>query len=145
MKNFVARGDVLEFTAGATIVSGQGVLAGTVFGVSTGNVANGAQGTLNLTGVFDLPKVGSQAWTVGQRVYWDAGNARCTTAATGHTLIGTAYAAVGSGAGETTGRVRLNGTVQSRAAHVADASAGSAAEINALRDALIAGGLMASA
>jgi hypothetical protein len=32
---------------------------------------------------------------------------RCTTASSGNTLIGVAVLAVGSGAGETTGRVRL--------------------------------------
>jgi predicted RecA/RadA family phage recombinase len=109
MKNFVARGDTLEITAGADIASGAGVLVGSLFGVSTGAIANGAQGTINLTGVYDLPKVGSQAWTVGVAVFWDAGNSQCTTTASTHKRIGAAVAAVGSGAGETTGRVRLNG------------------------------------
>ncbi|PQO22050.1 hypothetical protein C2I36_14990, partial [Rhodobacteraceae bacterium WD3A24] len=57
----------------------------------------------------DLPKVGSQAWTVGAKIYWD-GSACTTDDATGsNPLIGVAAAAVGSGADETTGRVRLNG------------------------------------
>lgn len=109
MKNFIARGDAITITAGADIASGAGVLAGSIFGVAAGDIANGAEGTINLTGVYDLPKVGSQAWTVGAKVYWDAANALCTTVATGNTLIGVAVLAVGSGAGETTGRVRLNG------------------------------------
>ena len=110
MKNFVSVGDTLTITAGADIASGAGVLVGSIFGVAAGAIANGADGTINLTGVYDLPKVGSQAWTVGAKVYWDAANARCTTVASGNTLIGVAVLAVGSGAGETTGRVRLNGT-----------------------------------
>lgn len=109
MKNYVQPGDVITFTAGADIASGAGVLIGTLFGVATGDVANGAEGEAAVTGVFDLVKVGSQAWTVGAKVYWDNANSRCTTGASGNTLIGVAAAAVGSGAGETVGRVRLNG------------------------------------
>lgn len=109
MKNFVQPGDAIEITAAADYASGAGVLIGSLFGVAAGAIANGAQGIINTKGVFDLPKVGSQAWTVGVRVYWDAGNNRCTTTASTHKLIGVAVAAVGSGAGETTGRVRLSG------------------------------------
>lgn len=109
MRNFIASGDTLTITAGADIASGEGVLEGAIFGVAAGAIANGEQGTIKLTGVFELPKAGSQAWSVGARVYWDAGNDRCTTSATGNTLIGVAYEAVGSGASETLGKVRLNG------------------------------------
>jgi predicted RecA/RadA family phage recombinase len=107
MKNYVQEGDAIEITAGADIASGAGVLIGSLFGVAAGAFANGAQGIINTKGVFDLPKVGSQAWTVGVRVYW-TGTA-CTTTASSNKLIGVAVAAVGSGAGETTGRVRLSG------------------------------------
>jgi predicted RecA/RadA family phage recombinase len=110
MKNFIARGDVLEITAGADIDAGEGVLVGSLFGVAATDIANGARGNINLGGVYDLPKVGSQAWTVGALVYWDNANDRCTTTAGSLKLIGVAAAAVGSGAGETTGRVRLNGS-----------------------------------
>ncbi len=63
-----------------------------------------------IVGVFDINKVGSQAWTVGTKVYWDDTNKRCTTVATDNTLIGVAVEAVASGAGDTIGRVRLNAT-----------------------------------
>lgn len=109
MRNYVAAGERLEITAGADIASGAGVLVGSLFGVAEGPIANGQNGVVVLTGVFDLPKAPSQAWTVGARVYWDAANARCTTTASGNTLIGAAAAAVGGGAGDTVGRVRLNG------------------------------------
>ncbi|MFC7703670.1 capsid cement protein [Plastorhodobacter daqingensis] len=58
--------------------------------------------------MFDLTKIGSQAWAVGATVYWDDTNKRCTTVATDNTLIGVATEAVASGAGDTIGRVRLN-------------------------------------
>lgn len=109
MRNFIAVGDSLTITAGADIESGAGVLVGSLFGVAAGDIANGAEGVINLTGIYDLPKVGTQAWTVGALVYWDAVNSRCTTTAGTDKLIGVAVAAVGGGAGETVGRVRLNG------------------------------------
>lgn len=111
MKNFKARGDVLTFTAAAAISAGDGVLQGSIFGVAPADIANGEVGLLNLGGVYELPKAASQAWTVGAKVYWDDTNDVCTTTASGNTLIGCAFAAVGSGAGETLGQVRLNGAV----------------------------------
>jgi predicted RecA/RadA family phage recombinase len=72
--------------------------------------ASGATDEAAVTGVFDLTKIGSQAWTVGAKVYWDDTNKRCTTVATDNTLIGVAVEAVAGGAGDTIGRVRLNGT-----------------------------------
>lgn len=109
MKNYIAAGDTLTITAGADIASGDVVVAGAAIGVATGDIANGAVGTIKLTGVFDVTKAASQAWTVGAAVYWDAGNAEATTVAEDNALLGIAVLAVGSGAEETTGRVRLNG------------------------------------
>ena len=44
----------------------------------------------------------------GDKVYWDNTAKEVTKTATANTLIGAAIDAVGGGAGETTGRVRLN-------------------------------------
>ena len=109
MKNFIAVGNTLTITASADVASGDGVLVGSLFGVAAWGAASGEQVEINLGGVYDLPKAPSQAWTVGARVYWDAANARCTTAAASNTLIGAATIAVSAGAGEIIGRVRLNG------------------------------------
>ncbi len=109
MKTFVAAGNVQPFTAAADVAAGEIVIIGTLPGVAQAAVANGAAGLANIGGVYTLTKVGSQAWTVGAKVYWDATNKRCTTTATDNTLIGVAYEAVGSGAGLTTGKVRLDG------------------------------------
>lgn len=108
MKNFKSQGNTLTFTAGAAYSSGDGVLVGTIFGVAAGDIANGAEGVINLDGVYELTKAASQAWTVGAPIYWDATGAKTTNVADGNTLIGSAVLAVGSGAGETLGQVRLN-------------------------------------
>lgn len=113
MKNFVANGSSLTFTNETenAIASGAGVLLGAaLFGIASGPVAAGAGGVLNLTGIYDLPKQPSQAWAVGAAVYWSSAEGIATTAKTGNILIGVAVAAVGGGAGDVIGRVRLNGT-----------------------------------
>lgn len=108
--NYVQEGEVLTLTAPYTRTSGQGALVGAIFGVALVDVASGAQASFATEGVFDLTKVGSQSWaTVGLAIYWDDSNKYCTTTSGGNTLIGVNVATVGSGAGETTGRVRLNG------------------------------------
>lgn len=107
MKNFVQPGDVISVTAPANVSAGAGVLVGSIFGVAVNAALSGAPVEIATRGVFDLTKAGSQAWTVGQRVYWDDTAKNCTTTAGTNKLIGVAAAAVGSGAGETIGRVFL--------------------------------------
>ena len=110
MKNYVQPGNTLTLTAPYGVTSGEGLLVGSIFGVAAGDAASGATVEAALTGVFDLTKIGSQAWTVGAKVYWDDTNKRCTTVATDNTPIGVAVEAVAGGAGDTVGRVRLSGS-----------------------------------
>jgi predicted RecA/RadA family phage recombinase len=110
MKNYVQPGATLTLISPYAVTSGNGLLVGSIFGVAAGDAASGATIEAALTGVFDLTKIGSQAWTAGAKVYWDDTNKRCTTVATDNTLIGVAVEAVAGGAGDTTGRVRLNGS-----------------------------------
>ena len=72
------------------------------------DAAPGAEVEAQLTGVVEIAKAGTQAWSVGAKVYWDDTNKQATNVATGNTLIGVAVLPVGGTAGETTGRVRLN-------------------------------------
>lgn len=109
MKNYVQPGDVISVAAPYDVASGAGALVGTLFGVAQAAAANGAAVELVTRGVFDLAKAGSQAWTVGAAIYWDNTNKVCTTTSSGNTLIGKAVAAVANGAGDTIGRVRLDG------------------------------------
>lgn len=107
MKNFVQPGDVIGVTAPANVAAGAGVLVGSLFGVAVNTALSGAAVEVATRGVFDLAKAGSQAWSVGDRIYWDNTAKNCTTTAGTNKLIGVAVAAVGSGAGETVGRVSL--------------------------------------
>jgi predicted RecA/RadA family phage recombinase len=108
MRNFVQDGDTVVVQAPYAVTAGQGLRRGLIFGVAIGDAAINTDVPINLVGVYDLTKIGSQAWTVGALIYWDDTNRRTTTVATGNILIGVAVAAVGAGADETIGRVRLN-------------------------------------
>jgi predicted RecA/RadA family phage recombinase len=116
MKNYVQEGDIVVVPAPYDRTAGQGAQVGQVFGVCVGDALSGADVALKVSGVFDLTKIGSQAWTVGQLIYWDNTNKRCTNVATGNLLIGAAVKAVDNGAGSTTGRVRLNGAARANEA-----------------------------
>lgn len=113
MKTFVQEGDRLTLTApSGGVVTGLPYQIGQLVVIAAQTADAGASFIGVTEGVFSVPKVGSQAWTVGAVVYFDTENARFTTTATGSLMAGCAVAAVGSGAGETTGIVRLNGVAR---------------------------------
>lgn len=107
MQNFKQPGCVLSLTAPYAVDSGDGAKVGAIFGVATGDVESGAAGEFATEGVFELTKVGSQAWSEGDRVYWNDSSKACSTVATVGMFIGVATAAVASGANDTTGTVKL--------------------------------------
>lgn len=109
MDNFVQPGDYVELTAPVGgVVTGVPKTIGALVVVPCVTAAAGEKFNAAITGVFDVTKIGSQAWAEGALVYWDEANDRATTSSVGNTLMGHAVKTVGSGAGETTGRVRLN-------------------------------------
>jgi len=110
MKTYVQPGNTITLTAPYDVTSGDGLLVGAIFGIASGDALTGAEVEVVTTGVFDLTKAASQAWAVGDKVYWDNTNRVATKTATANTLIGVAVLAVGGTASETTGRVRLNGS-----------------------------------
>ena len=108
MKTYVQPGNTITLTAPYAVASGDGLLVGSIFGVASGTAALGETVEAALTGVYDLKKVASQAWSVGDKVYWDNTAKEATKTTTSNTLIGVAIEAVAGGAGDTIGRVRLN-------------------------------------
>ncbi len=75
-RNFIQPGDTITLTAPYAVTSGDGLLVGSIFGVATGDAALNDPVEAALTGVFDIIKVGSQAWSAGDKVYWDDINCR---------------------------------------------------------------------
>lgn len=109
MRNYIQPGHAITLVAPYDVVSGAGLLVGAIFGVASHDALTGAEIETQLTGVIDLAKTASQAWIAGAKVYWDNTAKLVTNVASGNTLVGVAVLAVGSGADEVVGRVRLNG------------------------------------
>jgi predicted RecA/RadA family phage recombinase len=66
--------------------------------------------SLIVIGQGEVTKVESQAWTVGQKVYWDVSESEFTSTATGNLFAGIASDVAVSGASDITGRVLFNST-----------------------------------
>lgn len=104
--NYIQPGNVIDYTAGANIVSGQAVLIGKRLGVALAAIANGATGSVQVTGVFSIAKLSTDVVAAGDLLYWDAGNSRLTTTTTSNTLAG--YAVEAAGNGVATVKIKIN-------------------------------------
>lgn len=107
MKNFIQDGKTITLAAPYALVSGDGLLVGSIFGVASNDAANGADVEAATEGVFSLKKTSAQAWTAGALIYWDNSAKECTTTVSTNKLVGTAAAAASNPS--STGLVRLNG------------------------------------
>lgn len=106
MKNFVQPGHVMTFLApSGGVMSGDLVVVGAAFGISSYNVAEGAEGELAMGGVFTLPKA-TGAVTQFAAAYWDATAKKVTATATSNLKIGVFAMAYASG--DAFAAVRLN-------------------------------------
>lgn len=106
MKNHISEGKTLTITAGATIASGDLVLAGVQPGIAVNNAASGDPLVLHTEGVFTLAKA-SGAINPGAKVYWVAADKNVTTTASGNTLIGLCWASAAVASDATTVPVKL--------------------------------------
>jgi predicted RecA/RadA family phage recombinase len=107
MKNFVQPGDTVALIAPYDVLSGNGLLVGSIFGVASFDALTGASVEAQLTGVFDLAKVSAQTWAPGAKIYWDNSAKLATTVSAGNTLIGSAIETASNPS--SAGRVRLIG------------------------------------
>ena len=103
---FVQPGEVIDYTAGANIASGQVVLMGARIGVALKAIANGETGPVQVTGVFNTAKLSTANMAQGALLYWDNTNSRLTTTASGNTLAG--FAAAAAGATTTSVNIKIN-------------------------------------
>lgn len=86
MQNYVQRGIYLDFVAPENVVSGQGVAIGDMFCVSTKDLEQGELGSFVTTGVVKLPKLLTDTFEPGAKVYWDG--VQITTDDTSNTFAG---------------------------------------------------------
>ena len=96
MKNYIQRGEVLDFTipSATTITAGQIVTVGAIAGVAVTGGDTGDVIAVQLQGVFKLPKA-SEAINVGAKVYVNAAGEITTAADDGDTPTPAAHVAVG--------------------------------------------------
>lgn len=93
MKNYVQDGDTITVVAPSAVTSGDFVQVGRVRGIAVTSVASGASVELKTTGVFTIPKLGSEAFaTVGLPVYCvlasDGVKTVTTASTTANVLVG---------------------------------------------------------
>jgi predicted RecA/RadA family phage recombinase len=131
--NFIQPGECLDLAAPYNRVSGEGALVGTIFGVATRDVASVDTIPFCVCGVWRLAKTAAQAWTVGQRIFWDDSNKRCDSDPTAGQLIG--YATAAAADPSSTGDVslcccppELSEGKQAAVADLVDNSGGAAAD-----------------
>jgi predicted RecA/RadA family phage recombinase len=69
MKTYVQPGNTITLTAPYAVAAGDGLQVGSIFVVASGTAALGETVEAALVGVYELKKLGSQAWAVGDRIY----------------------------------------------------------------------------
>ena len=104
MKNYLQDGDTITVTAPATVASGDFVQVGRIRGIAVTAAASGAQVELKTTGVFSIPKSGTEEFaSVGLPVYCvlSGNGVKTVTTASGtsNVLVGINLATSGAVAG----------------------------------------------
>lgn len=106
MKNYIQPGTNLTMPTPETVIAGQAILIGSIFGVAASDAVIGNNLDLVTEGVFTLPKA-NVSITLGAKLCWDDATKKVTTVSAGNAYIGTAVEAVATVA--LTAPVRLNG------------------------------------
>lgn len=109
--NFIKPGHVLTLTAPAGgVVAGTCYLIGAILAFAKTTAAAGEEFEGARDGIYEnAPAATGQAWTEGQKIYWDDTAKRFTSTATSNTLVGAAAGAKASAAA--VGIVLLTGQV----------------------------------
>lgn len=111
--NYIQPGEVIDYVAGANTTAGQVVRIGNVLGVALTDIASGATGSVQITGVFSVPKVSGAVIAQGESLTWDASagafDDNLATPAAGDITGAAALAFESAGNGVTTLRVKFTG------------------------------------
>ena len=109
--NYIQAGEVIDYTAGADISSGDVVVVGNLVGVAITDIADGEVGAVGISGVWELPKVSAAVIGAGETVNYDVSagefDDNAATPATGD-LTGGCVAVEAAGNGDTTVKVKIN-------------------------------------
>jgi predicted RecA/RadA family phage recombinase len=106
MKAYVQPGKSLTVTAPAGgVLSGQGILIGTLFGIAQYDAVEGAELEILTEGVVEIPKTSALQIDVGDRLFWDATNKVVNKTATAQVCVGVAVSAAANPSGSV--RIKL--------------------------------------
>ncbi len=99
-------GNIWDHTPAGAVVSGQGIIIGTVVGVAVNDIAANETGAVRVQGVVEFAKPSAEAITQGATLNFDETNQEFQLAA--GDLAGAGVATANAGSGETTVWVSLN-------------------------------------
>lgn len=70
--NYIQRGEVIDYknNGNAVIKANDVVVLTSRIGVAGSDIKVGDTGSLNVVGVYELPALNTESYTVGQIVYW---------------------------------------------------------------------------
>lgn len=107
-KKYIQPGNVIDHTAGSAISSGDAIVIGVLLGVALADIANGDTGSVQIEGVFEMPKLSTAVIAAGDKLIWDVSAEQfiVASAATGD-LDGCAVAVAAAGNGTTTVLAKL--------------------------------------
>ncbi|WP_041272390.1 DUF2190 family protein [Desulfitobacterium hafniense] len=88
--SYVQRGEAIDYKneGSAEIKANDVVTLGTRVGVAGCDIPVGATGSVHVLGVYDLPALNSEAFTVGQAAYWNSTDKVVTVTAGTNTPAG---------------------------------------------------------
>lgn len=113
--NFVQPGEVIDWSnsTGSAVAAGAVVKINKILGVALVDIANGATGSVQITGVFTVPKVSAAVITQGESLTWDVSAAafddQAATPASGDVTGPPAVAWEAAGNGVTAMKVKFTG------------------------------------
>lgn len=94
---FRQQGDIIDYVAGSNLSAGDVVVESELIGQVVSDILSGEKGSLRVEGVINIPMLGTDTPSIGDVIYWDAGNTRGTTTASTHKIIGKAVEDKASG------------------------------------------------
>jgi predicted RecA/RadA family phage recombinase len=90
-------GDVIDYTPSSALSAGEIVVEQDLIGQVVNDIAANEPGSLRIEGIINAPKLSTDVVAIGDVLYWDAGNSRCTKTASTHKMIGVASQASANG------------------------------------------------
>jgi predicted RecA/RadA family phage recombinase len=99
-KTYVQPGHTITVAAPTGgVLSGDGVLIGTLFGIAQYDAVEGADAEILTAGVVEIPKTSALQIDVGDRLFWDATNKVVNKTATAQVCVGVAVSAAANPSG----------------------------------------------